>query len=138
MDDATLTKTICAALGQIPGWIWDEDAEYPHDRVGVYYGAIPDEPDRAVGVRMYSIPVDDENTERIRRVQARIRGSRRDRADADRLASIARAVLVAMLPPSGISEILFYSTGDLGSDNHQREQRTENFTVSLDNQESAS
>lgn len=136
MDDATLTKTICAALGRIPGWIWSETAEYPADKVGIYYGAIPDEPDRAVGVRMYSIPVDDENTERIRRVQARIRGARHDRADADRLATITRAVLVDMLPPPGISEILFYSTGDLGSDNNQRELRTENFTVSLDNQES--
>lgn len=140
MDDATLTKAICAALGTVPGWNWteDPDTEYPTDEVGIYYGAIAETPDRAIGIRLYSVPSDDENTARTRRIQARIRGARRDRDDADQIASVLRTVLPRMRPPAGVALISYYSTGDLGPDNNQREQRTENFTIILDNQESTS
>lgn len=140
MDDATLTKSICAALGTVPGWNWseDEDAEYPASEVGIHYGPIAEQPDRGIGVRLYAVPSDDENTARTRRIQCRIRGARRVRDDADLIASTLRAVLPHMRPPAGVALISYFSTGDLGSDNNQREQRTENFTVILDNQESTS
>lgn len=137
MDDVSLTMRLCAYIGRIPGWHWSAapGAQYPDDGVGIHYGDIPDAPDRAIGVRLYGIPRDDVSTERIRRVQFRIRGARRDRSGADSIGSTLRLILTRVLRMDGISEITFSSMSPLGADKNGREERTENYLITLDNPE---
>jgi hypothetical protein len=129
LDDATLTKLICFTLGEMPGWDWhdsDEDADgdelhvYAPDAVVVFYGALGTEPDTAVGVRVYGTT--DERDLSWRRVQLRIRGARGRPDELSRL--------------GGISTISRQSMAPAGADGNRREERTENYLIILDNQES--
>lgn len=134
MDDETLTVAVCAHLGGIDGWAWSDSTAYPSDQVGVYYGSIPDAPDLAVGVRLYGATDDDLST---RRVQLRLRGARQDRAGADRLGAAALERMHSTPHPPGIAYIRRQSMAPYGADTNQREERTENYLIILDNKESA-
>lgn len=139
LDDRTLTRRICAFLGELPGWDWHEDDgtdyEYPADAVAIFYGALGAKPDAAVGVRVYSRT--EERGEHLswRRVQLRVRGAPDDVEGADRLAEDAFQRLQGASRVAGISGISHQSMTPLGADGNRREERTENYIIILDNQE---
>jgi hypothetical protein len=135
VDDVELTKTICAALGGIPGWEWRPTGPaYTSAEVGVFYGAIGPKPDRAVGVRVYGA-TDERDGPAWRRVQIRFRGADGNAAGADELAGQAFPVLTELSRQGGISGIRRESVAPLGADGNRREQRTDNYIIILDNQE---
>ena len=133
MDDVTLTRLICAHLGTLPGWQWSEaDDPYPPIAIGVFYGAIGSEPDRAVGVRIYSTTDDELST---RRVQLRLRGERGRPDGADMLSDVAFPIMLTLTALPGISTITRLSMAPAGADGNRREERTENYLITLDNKE---
>jgi hypothetical protein len=156
VDDATLTMRVCALLGLLPGWAWrpdgpayettsllpgndtlpGEDALPGRPEVGVFYGQIADAPDQAIGVRVYSTTDGDWLHER--RVQLMIRGARHRPDGADHLAAPAFAVLHGLARVSGISGIRRTSMAPLGADSNGREERTDNYIITLDNPEAFS
>lgn len=132
MDDVVLTKLLCQVLGTIPGWAW---LDHAGAGVGVFYGAIGSEPDRAVGVRLYDIA--DADDVRGRRAQFRFRGSPWDRASADALADEAERVLTSLVRFQGISGVVRESFARLGADESGRDERADNYTITLDNEEAS-
>lgn len=135
MDDVQLTYRICELLGRVPGWEWDPDPDapaYPASSVGIYYGAIQPKPDRAIGVRVYATSDDDVL---VRRVQLLQRGRPHDGAGADALAGVAFSVLHMLSRVGGISDIRRTSSGPLGADENDREERSDNYQIILDNPE---
>ncbi|MDF2554130.1 MAG: Bacteriophage minor capsid protein [Microbacterium sp.] len=133
MDDVALTRAICALLGRVPGWFYDPDVEtLPADRVAIFEGAIQPEPDRAIGVRCYASTDGDLL---VRRVQLRLRGAPYDSTGADALAGVAFTVLHGLSRAGGISDIRRISSGPLGADTSNREERSDNYQVILDNPE---
>lgn len=136
IDDATLTKLICSLLGEVPGWLWHtDDTPYPKTSTGIFYGAIQPDPDRAIGVRVYATTDNYEESLSSRRVQIRVRGRARSVDDADNLAQVAFLRLQGLSRVGGISGIRRDSMSPLGADDNGREQRSENYTIILDNQE---
>jgi hypothetical protein len=136
VDDVTLTKTICALLGRIDGWVWRETGPaYSASKVGVFYGAIGETPDRAVGVRLYGGTDDPIEFVSSRRVQLRVRGAVGDVASADLLASQAFSALHGLSRVDGISGISRQSLTPLGADSNRRQERTENYLIIFDNPE---
>ena len=135
MTDRDLTIAICQMLGELPGWSWSTTGTYPADRVGVFYGPIPDAPDMAVGVRVYGGTDDVEVYSPTRSVQLLIRGARNQPDSADRLASLAFLMLQGRMRTGGINHIQRTSFGPLGADVNGREERAENYTITLDNLE---
>jgi hypothetical protein len=133
MTDRDLTILLCQLLGTVPGWHWNPTAGTPSG-VGVFYGSIPERPDQAIGVRVYGGSDDAVVYEPQRRVQLRIRGARGRPDGADELAAVAFTVLQGARPP-GVSWIERTSFGPLGADTNGREERTDNYLISLDNQE---
>lgn len=134
MDDDTLTKRICELLARIP--TFEFLTTPPSGGVAVFYGRIEDSPDRAVGVRIYGTT--DERHLHWRRMQIRIRGAKRSRDDADRIAAVAFAALHGLSRMGGISGISRESMSPGGADGNGREERTDNYIITLDNQESSS
>lgn len=138
MDDATLARIVCAHLGRIPGWEYRSSGPaYAKGVVGVFYPVIQEYADRAVGVRVYDgdDPLVDPRT---RSVQLRFRGGK-DRLDgADKLAHPAFVVLGGLVRVDGISGIRRTSFSLIGSDDNSREQRTDNYLITLDNPEASS
>ena len=131
MDDAALTKLVCELLGTIPGWKW---GVFGADDVGIFYGAIGSTPDRAIGARIYG-GTDESVT--FRRLQLRIRGAAHRRDGADVLAEPARVVLMGVSRWRGISGIQRESFTSLGADSNGREERTDNYLITLDNLEAS-
>lgn len=139
MDDSTLTQTICAILGRLPGWAWRPNGpDYTEDEVGIFYGAIQPTPHRAVGVRVYSATDSADGTAPDqRRVQLIIRGHP-DRPDgADVLAGFAFLVLHGLSRVGGINGISRTSMGPLGADDNGRQERSDNYSITLDNPEAS-
>ena len=135
MTDRDLTIAICQLLGELPGWSWSTTGTYPADRVGVFYGPIPDAPDMAVGVRVYGGTDDVEVYGPKRSVQLHIRGARNEPDSADQLAGLAFLLLQGRMRTGGINHIHRTSFGPLGADVNGREERAENYTITLDNLE---
>ena len=138
MDDATLTKTICALLGELPGWAWRlTGPAYAGDDIAVFYGTIPPDPDRAVGVRVYGQVGSPSDFLIQRRVQLRSRGARGFADDADAVAGIAFARIGDLVREAGILTVHRESFTPLGADANGREQRSDNYIVILDNPEAS-
>ena len=135
MTDTDLTIALCELLGQIPGWAWSPDSPPPAGQVAVFYGPITDTPDRAVGVRVYQATDDADEHWAARFVQIRTRGGQNDRSGADSLAGAAFRVLQKISRVGGISGIRRVSMAPLGADSSGREERTDNYIITLDNQE---
>lgn len=134
MDDATLTRRLCELLGAVPTWHWSEVDPPPAGAVGVFAQRIPlDAPDRAIAVRVYA--PQDETFLSQRRVQLRIRGARDVWDDASKLADIALPVMTGVSRHGGILGAQRLSFDSQGPDTNGREQRTENYLITLDNVE---
>lgn len=136
MDDATLTKRLLAYLGMLPGWEWWERPDpYPSTVVGLFYGELKTAPDRAVAVRVYA-PQDGVHVSR-RRVQLRSRGAQRRLDGADQLADIAFVALDGLSRYRGILRAERISFAPLGADQSGRQERTDNYLITLDNLEAS-
>jgi hypothetical protein len=137
MDDKTLTIRLCEIVGALPLFAWrPAGPPYTDSEIGVFYGTIEDSPDRAVGIRVYS-PIDDPDLH-SRRVQLHVRGARHEPDGADWIADILFAVLHERPRGDGMASILRTSAAPLGADDNGREQRTENYLITLDNLEASS
>jgi hypothetical protein len=138
VDDAQLTFTLCSILGRIPSWSWRPDGPgYTASEVGIFYGAIGATPDRAVGVRVYGTEDDPLADLYGRRAQLHFRGGKNQRDGADRMAGAAFVVLDGLSRVGGISGIRRISFGSLGADDNGREERTDNYRITLDNPEAS-
>lgn len=136
MSDTDLTKLLCALLGDIPGWEWRETAPpYAEGERAIHYGAIPEFPDVGIGVRVYSTSDNAVTGLASRRAQVRFRGRPGYVADADNMAQLAFLRLQRLSRVGGISDIRRDSMTPLGADTNGREQRSDNYTITLDNQE---
>ena len=137
MDDDELTRRVCAILGTVPTWAYrpDGSAFLPRE-VGIVYGAVPTSPDRAIGVRVYD--GDDLPGLHERRLQLHFRGAPGVAFDADRIAGIAFTVLQGLSRRDGISDARRVSFAPLGADGNRREERTDNYLITLDNTEASS
>jgi hypothetical protein len=137
VDDETLTLRLCEIVGGIPSFAWWlDDTPYPKTSIGVHYGSIDEQTDRAVGIRVYS-PIDEPHL-LSRRVQFHVRGGRRQPFGADRIASVLFTVLHERPRGDGIAGITRTSAVPLGPDDNGREERTENYLITLDNLEASS
>jgi hypothetical protein len=141
LDDATLTKLICSLLGAIPGWDWhepesdDDEYAYAENVVGIFYGALDPAPDTAVGVRVYGSTDDLLEHYGWRRVQLRHRGAKGQPGGADDLAALSLGALQGLSRTGGISGISRQSMAPAGADANRREERTDNYIITLDNLE---
>ncbi|NHI16864.1 phage tail terminator protein [Microbacterium excoecariae] len=134
MDDAALTCRLLVYLSGIPGWEWRPTGPaYTTDETGLFYGPIGDTPDRAIGVRVYA--TDDDRYLAQRRAQIRIRGRAHHLDDADTIAGIAHTALDGLSRVAGILSARRISMSPLGADGNSREERTENYLITLDNME---
>lgn len=137
MDDSDVAFRLCEIIGRIPTFAWRlYGPAYLASEIGVQYGTITDDPDRAVGVRVYS-PIDEPDL-LSRRVQLHIRGGRRQPFGADRIAGVLFAVLHERSRGDGFVSIIRTSAVPLGADANGREERTENYLITLDNLEASS
>jgi hypothetical protein len=137
VDDETLTFRLCEIVGAIPSFAWRPyGPAYTASETGVFYGTISDSPDQAVGIRVYT-PIDAPDL-LSRRVQLHIRGGRRQPFGADRIAGVLFAVLHERPRGDGMVSILRTSALPLGADINGREERTENYLITLDNLEASS
>lgn len=137
LDDVELTMTVAEFLGDIDGWEWRPTGPaYTNAEVGVDYGAIKSDTDRRVGVRVYMTK--DEPNLSWRRVQLKFRGGRGAPQGADALADAAFARLQGLSRVGGISGISRLSMAPGGADANGREERTDNYIITLDNQEALS
>lgn len=140
MDDVELTRELCRLLAVIPGWEYQDDpaVAFTPGSVAVFRGPLAAAPDRAVGVRVYGGTDDRVSGLKTRRAQLRIRGGRAQPNGADELASAALAALQGLSRVGGISDIRRFSFGPAGADGNGREERTDNYTIILDNPEASS
>lgn len=137
MGDAELTKLLCSILGIVPGWAWREQGpDYTPTEVGIFYRALADAPDRAIAVAVYG-GTDPQLYEPQRRAQLRFRGGRGDMDGADALADIAFLVLHERPRGQGVSSITRTSFGALAVDDNRRQERTDNYLITLDNLEAS-
>lgn len=135
--DVELTTRLAEILGRVPTFAWRPNGPaYDSSEVAIFYGRVLDAPDRAIAVRVYS-PVNEPDLSR-RRVQFHVRGRADDVAGADRLADVLSIVLDNRLRGDGIASITRTSFSQLGADKTGREERTENYLITLDNLEASS
>lgn len=133
LTDSELTAILAqllagAGVGSWPG-------PYAATDVGIFYGAIDSEPDRAIGITSY-LPTDDVVTGlAIRRVQFRFRGARANPAGANDLADATFTVLQGLTRRNGINHAERVSSAQLGVDQNARLERTDNYSITIDNPE---
>ena len=132
MTDRDLTIALCELLAEELGWSWSLTEPYPAGAVGLFYGAIGDTPDRAVGVRVYG-GSDPRVYGPSRSVQLLFRGPRGRPDGADILADAAFAVLHKTLRHDGLLAGRRTHFGPLGADTNGREERADNYTILIDN-----
>ncbi|MEV8023662.1 minor capsid protein [Microbacterium sp. NPDC080220] len=137
-DDTELTRLVCRWVATVTGGAWHElGVEYTRDGLSVVYGSIDETSDRIIGVQLYLWTDIDTQYLHWRRVQLRIRGSRDDLLDADAIASRIFAARHTLSREGGISGVSRASVALLGADDNGRMERTDNYTIILDNQESS-
>lgn len=139
MDDAELTIRLCRLLGEIDGWKWKPEttATYAASDVRIDYGRSSESANRSVSVRVYGGDDDHVTGLTLRWVQLRFRGKKGDIASADRMAGEAFAHFQGLSRREGISGIRRLSMAPLGADTNGRDQRTDNYLVTLDNPEAS-
>lgn len=136
MDDEAITFRLGEILGRLPTFAWRPNGPDPTAaEIGVFYGAVPDAPDRGVGIAVYSAA--DQPDLLARRVQFHVRGARRQPHGADRIAGVLFTVLNERNRGDGFASITRTSFARLGADTNGREERTENYLITLDNLEAS-
>jgi hypothetical protein len=135
VKDSTLKVRLAEILGSIPGFAWSADEDYPSDVIGVFVGSIPDAPDRAVGIRLYGDGGGDDPDVTERKAQAWVRGARGERLSADDIADAVFDRFDKLSREGGILRTSRESMSDMGADANDRERRSENYLITLDNEE---
>lgn len=135
MSDAALTKVLARHLHAAGiGEYRDDGTPFTDGTVGIFYGALGDTPDRAIGIRVYATGDDTVGTA-TRRAQVRYRGSPRAPDGADDLAGLVFNALHGSTQVVGVSYVARVSSAPLGADQNGRQERTDNYTITLDNPE---
>lgn len=130
MDDTTLVKTICRLLAERGVGAWQPAGPaYTSGQVGIHYGALPPDPDRAIGVTLYATQDDIAGPPPMRYVQLRFRGARGAVDGADTLADAAFTALHATHHTAGLARARRVSSAHLGADESGRQERTDNYQI---------
>lgn len=136
MEDSLLVGRAAALLAAGTGWAWrpEPGSIYAANEVGVWYGQVGTEPDRACGLTLYSATdVDVRNgLPGPRRLQLWFRGERGLRAGADELADVAFTFLHGRSVPGLFQLIKRVSSVPLGADGVGRQQRSDNYEFQPD------
>lgn len=133
-DDAVIFA-VAELLAEL-GWAWRPTSAFaPGDDVGIQYRRLGDGPDRAVAIAVYGGGDDDETGEAYRLVQLRFRGAPHDLRGADLLAGAAFNHLRTVAHRRGIAWARRRSFDSSKADDNGREQRTDNYRITLDNPE---
>lgn len=134
MDDETLTIRLAEYLAQVPGWEWrPRGPAYTPAETGIYYGPLAASADRGIGIRVYG--GDDDRYLAQRRVQLRFRGAKGSVFAADRMAGIGFTLLDSLDRYRGLLGAARISFAPTGADANGREERTDNYLITLDNVE---
>lgn len=135
-NDKELTLALCRALAEATGWQWHEDGpNYNADEVSIVAGELDDTSDRMVGVTVYQATDLDIQDLHWRMVQFRLRGGRHDHFGADSLSFRVFESRHMLSLQGGVHNVSRRSFARLGADDNGRQERTDNYTITLDNQE---
>lgn len=137
MNSEQLVNAIATVLaGAHDDWAWQPNGPaYTASQVGIFYGAIGPAPDRAIGITPYMGLDDHVTTLAIRRVQLKFRGAPRNPSSADALADAAFETLQGLARVAGLNLVTRESFAPLGADSNDRQERTDNYQIILDNPE---
>jgi hypothetical protein len=136
VSDDELTTALCEILAAADVGVWRPDGPaYTVAEVGIFYGPIDPDPDRAVGITVYGSTDDVQTALAVRRVQIRIRGARGARAGADQIAGQVFTALQRLSRTRGIAHVHRESSAQLGTDANARRERADNYLITLDNPE---
>lgn len=135
MDDDALTTAVCMLLQDAGAGVFEDGAT--GDQVQIVYGALTAVGvDRAIGVTTYASVADDvQNGLTARRVQVRVRGAQGDRRSANQIAGAVFTALHRTIRSRGIAFGVRVSFAPLGEDGNRRQERAENYQITLDNPE---
>lgn len=135
MDDDELTTALCLLLQDAGVGVHESTAT--GDQVQIVYGDVAAAGvDRAIGITVYASVVDDPQTGlTARRVQLRVRGADGDRRSANQLAAAAFGALHRTIKSRGVAFGVRESFAQLGQDGNRRQERAENYTITIDNPE---
>lgn len=138
MGDDVVIIAVAELLAEL-GWAWRPHSEFePDDDVGILFRRLADRPNlpaQLVAIAVYGGGDDDENGEAYRLVQLRFRGARNDPRGADQLAGAAFNHLRTVAHRRGIAWARRRSFDQSKADDNGREQRTDNYRITLDNPE---
>lgn len=132
IDDSQVVVALAQVLDAGTSFVWSVAGGYAANQIGIYYGAIPADPDQAVGLTLYDTDDDIQTQLAQRRVQLFFRGARGGRASADDMASEAFAALQRYVG-NGLAHVSRVSSARLGADINDRQERTDNYTIVLEN-----
>jgi hypothetical protein len=137
VDDDDLTVAICELLQDAGAGVWDPTgAAYTAGTTAIWYGALGTTPHRGIAVAVYAPVVDDvQNGLTARRVQLRSRGAPDDPRGANQIAGLAFTALHRTIRSRGVAFGVRQSFARLGPDGSRRQERTDNYTITLDNPE---
>jgi len=137
MDSQQLVDAIATILASAhEEWAWRPDGPaYTDSEVAVVYGALPSAPNRAIGITPYIARDDPATGLAIRRVQLRFRGNPRNPNGADALADAAFTTLQGLARVAGLNLVTRESSAPLGADLNDRQERSDNYQIILDNPE---
>lgn len=139
MDTTTVVTSVNQILAAAGVGVWRPTGPaYLATEVGIVYGPLPAAPDRAIGVTCYTQTDNPENGLADRYVQVRCRGAKGLPNGADLIADAVFAALHGIYRTHGFARVVRTSTAPLGADTNARQERTENYHISLDNPEATS
>ncbi|WP_407316636.1 minor capsid protein [Isoptericola halotolerans] len=135
MRDDEIVNALIDVLAARTGWERTGPGTVPSGNApALFYGAIPPEPDEAVGVTLYAaddqLILDGEQYGyAVRRVQVRFRGPEFDPAGADALASQAFRALQGLSRVAGLNHAERFQVAPLGVDGNRRAERADSYIV---------
>lgn len=133
VDDDKLTIVLCELLAAAGVGEWPGPAAATE--VGIFYGAIATTPDRGVGVTVYGGLDDVPTGLAVRFAQIRTRGAQGVRDGADRLAAQVFHAFQGLARTRGIAFVRRTTFTPLGADENTRQERVDNYQITLDNPE---
>lgn len=135
MDDDELTEAICLLLEDAGAGAFATEATGEQTQI-VYGDVAATGAHRAIGVTVYTSVADDvQNGLTARRVQVRVRGAQDDRRSANQLAGAVFTALHRTIRSRGVAFGVRVSFAPLGEDGNRRQERAENYQITLDNPE---
>lgn len=138
MDDDELTIAICELLHDAGAGVWNPatGATYAASDTVIWYGQLGTTPHRGIAVAVYTTAADDvQNGLTARRVQLRSRGAPDDPRGANQIAGLGFTALHRVIRSRGVAFGARVSFARLGPDGSRRQERTDNYTITLDNPE---